>query len=103
MNLRGNDVRHTPVFLAFARIDKDKVSLYTDSSAFSEEITAALAEDDIVLKPYMDVYDELKTLSGENLMYDPVKVNYALSQCVPEGIRVLPSDINEMIPKSVKK
>ena len=56
MNLRGNDVRHTPVFLAFARIDKDKVSLYTDSSAFSEEITAALAEDDIVLKPYMDVY-----------------------------------------------
>ena len=102
MNLRGNDVRHTPVFLAFARIDKDKVSLYTDSSAFSEEITAALAEDDIVLKPYMDVYDELKTLSGENLMYDPVKVNYALSQCVPEGIRVLPSDINEMIPKSVK-
>ena len=102
MNLRGNDVRHTPVFLAFARIDKDKVSLYTDSSAFSEEITAALAEDDIVLKPYMDDYDELKTLSGENLMYDPVKVNYALSQCVPEGIRVLPSDINEMIPKSVK-
>lgn len=102
MNLRGNDVRHTPVFLAFAKIDRDKVSLYADSSAFSEEITAALAKDGIVLKPYMDVYDELKILSGENLMYDPVKVNYALSQCVPEGVQVLPSDINEMIPKSVK-
>lgn len=102
MNLRGNDVRHTPVFLAFAKIDRDKVSLYANSSAFSEEITAALAKDGIVLKPYMDVYDELKILSGENLMYDPVKVNYALSQCVPEGVQVLPSDINEMIPKSVK-
>ena len=102
MNLRGNDVRHTPVFLAFAKIDRDKVSLYADSSAFSEEITAALAKDGIVVKPYMDVYDELKILSGENLMYDPVKVNYALSQCVPEGVQVLPSDINEMIPKSVK-
>lgn len=102
MNLRGNDVRHTPVFLAFAKIDRDKVSLYADSSAFSEEITAALAKDGIVLKPYMDVYDELKILSGGNLMYDPVKVNYALSQCVPEGVQVLPSDINEMIPKSVK-
>lgn len=102
MNLRGNDVRHTPVFLAFAKIDRDKVSLYADSSAFSEEITAALAKDGIVLKPYMDVYDELKILSGENLMYDPVKVNYALSQCVPEEVQVLPSDINEMIPKSVK-
>lgn len=102
MNLRGNDVRHTPVFLAFAKIDRDKVSLYANSSAFSEEITAALAKDGIVLKPYMDVYDELKILSGENLMYDPVKVNYALSQCVPEEVQVLPSDINEMIPKSVK-
>ena len=51
MNLRGNDVRHTPVFLAFAKIDRDKVSLYADSSAFSEEITAALAKDGIVLKP----------------------------------------------------
>lgn len=102
LNLRGNDVRHTPVFLAFARIDKEKVNLYADSNAFSKEITTALAEDGVVLKPYMDVYDELKTLSGGSLIYDPVKVNYALSQCVPEDVRVLPSDINEMIPKSVK-
>lgn len=102
MNLRGNDVKHTPVFLAFAKIDKASVQLYADRSAFSEKVTAALAEDGVILKPYMEVYDDLKKLSKEKLMYDPVKVNYALSQCVPESVSVISSDIDEMIPKSVK-
>lgn len=102
MNLRGNDVKRTPVFLSFAKIDKTSVSLYADRKAFSEEVTAALAEDGVILKPYMEIYDDLKMLFEEKLMYDPVKVNYALSCCVPETVQVISTDINEMIPKSIK-
>lgn len=102
MNLRGNDVKRTPVFLSFAKIDKTSVSLYADRRAFSEAVIGALEEDGVILKPYMEIYDDLKMLSEGKLMYDPVKVNYALSRCVPENVRVISSDINEMIPKSVK-
>ena len=102
MNLRGSDVSHTPVFLAFALIEQDTVQLYADNRAFSEAVTEALAGDGIILKPYMEIYEDLKKLSEGKLMYDSEKVNYALCQCVPKTVSVLPADIHEMIPKAVK-
>lgn len=102
MNLRGNDVKHTPVFLAFAKIDREDVRLYAERSAFSETIITELAADGIELRPYMQIYEDLKHLSDGKLMYDPAKVNYALSQCVPKNVQVILSDINEMIPKAIK-
>ena len=102
MNLRGNDVKHSPVFLAFAKIDRDDVRLYAERSAFSETIITELAADGIELRPYMQIYEDLKHLSDGKLMYDPAKVNYALSQCVPKNVQVILSDINEMIPKAIK-
>ena len=102
MNLRGSDVSHTPVFLAFALIEQDTVQLYADGRAFSEAVTETLAGDRIILKPYMEIYEDLKKLSEGKLMYDSEKVNYALCQCVPKTVSVLPADIHEMIPKAVK-
>ena len=102
MNLRGSDVSHAPVFLAFALIEQDTVQLYADGRAFSEAVTETLAGDGIILKPYMEIYEDLKKLSEGKLMYDSEKVNYALCQCVPKTVSVLPADIHEMIPKAVK-
>ena len=102
MNLRGSDVSHTPVFLSFALIGQDTAWLYADSRAFSDAVADTLAEDGIILKPYMEIYDELKRLSEGKLMYDSSKVNYALCQCVPKTVSVILADIHEMIPKAVK-
>ena len=102
LNLRGDDVKHTPVFLAFALVTQDKTYLYGDQKAFSEEICKGLAADDVVLKPYMDIYADLKMIEGGRLIYDASKVNYALSQCVGDSVSVIASDINVMIPKSIK-
>ena len=101
-NLRGGDVAHTPVFLAFALIDKEKAELYVYDSAFSEAIRETLMADGIGLKSYMDIYKDLADLDGGSLLYDGTKVNYALARSVAENVRVIPVDINQMIPKSVK-
>lgn len=102
LNLRGDDVKHTPVFLAFALVDREKVYLYADEQAFSEEICENLKKDGVKLKPYMNIYQDLKSIKDGNIMYDASKVNYALSQCVDAAVPVILSDINAMIPKSVK-
>lgn len=101
-NLRGGDVAHTPVFLAFALIDREKAALYVYDSAFSEAIRETLMADGIGLKSYMDIYKDLADLDGGSLLYDGTKVNYALARSVAENVRVIPVDINQMIPKSVK-
>ena len=61
LNLRGDDVKHTPVFLAFILVEPDKVRLYADVSAFSENIRKALGEDGVELKDYMDVFRSADT------------------------------------------
>ena len=101
LNLRGDDVTHNPVFLSFALISKEKSYLYVDESAVSETIREHLLADGVELKAYSSVYDDLKGLTG-SILYDASKVNYALSQCVPESVHVVPVDINVMIPKSIK-
>lgn len=102
LNLRGDDVAHTPVFLSFALVTEENTSLYVDKSAFSAEICEQLLADGVELKPYMDIYEDLKHLGKESILYDASKVNYALCQCIPEGVRVIPADVNVMIPKSIK-
>lgn len=102
LNLRGDDVKHTPVFLAFILVEPDKVRLYADVSAFSENIRKALGEDGVELKDYMDVYKDLEAVEDGSLMYDPTKVNYALSQCVQDSVSVIKTDNNYLLPKSIK-
>ena len=102
MNLRGDDVTHTPVFLSFALVNEEKTWLYVDQNAFSDEICGKLSADGVELKPYMAIYDDLKALDETSLLYDASKVNYALCQCIPGHVKVIPSDINVMIPKSIK-
>ena len=102
LNLRGGDVTHTPVFLAFALVSEGKTNLYVDQAAVSETICRNLAADGVELKPYMSIYDDLKMLDGGKLLYDASKVNYALSQCVPGSVEIVPSDIHVLIPKAIK-
>ena len=101
LNLRGDDVTHNPVFLSFALISKDKSCLYVDENAVSDVIREHLLADGVELKAYNNIYDDLKVLNG-SILYDASKVNYALSQCVPEQVKVVPVDINVMIPKAIK-
>lgn len=102
LNLRGDDVNHTPVFLAFVLVGEDATRLYVDEAAFSKEICEHLAADGVELKPYMSIYGDLKKLDGGKVLYDASKVNYALSQCIPENVSVLPTDIHLLIPKAIK-
>lgn len=102
LNLRGDDVTHTPVFLSFALVNMEKTFLYVDEKAFSETICGQLQKDHVELRPYMSIYDDLKKLDGSSILYDASKVNYALSQCLAENVKVIPADINVMIPKCIK-
>ena len=103
LNLRGNDVACTPVFLSFLLLSADRAVLCIQRSAVSAEIAAALAADGVTLAPYEDIYALVRALpDGARLLLDEHSANYALTQSVPGGVEVLnrPSPIGLM--KAVK-
>lgn len=84
-NIRGNDIPHFPVILAYSVVTLDCAYLFVDRAKLSAAIVDVLAKDNIIIKNYDDVYDFAKSLSGRVLL-DRAKINYALYFNLPDTV-----------------
>ena len=76
LNLRGNDILHTPVFMSYMVILDKEVYLFCDIERFDSEILEELYDDGVILRPYDSYYGFLKQISGRQILIDENKVNY---------------------------
>ena len=76
LNLRGNDIAYTPVFLAYMVITNKEVYLFANLQRFSSEILDELYADEVIIRPYDSYYSFLETLDREKIVLDENKVNY---------------------------
>lgn len=78
LNLRGNDVQYCPVFLAYAMIDKEHMTLFVHRECMSDELVKILFADQIEIKNYEEIYDFIKAFQAEKIFLDKAKTNYTL-------------------------
>lgn len=84
LNFRGDDIDFFPLVLSYATVWKDHVDLYMDGRKLNDEIRARFAEDDVIVHPYNDIYEDVKKIgAGETVLIDPMKMNYALYKSLP--------------------
>ncbi len=103
LNLRGNDVKNTPVFLAYFLLTKSRAALCAQKEAFSEEIRKKLAQAGVNLYPYESIEEQTASLPlGTRLLADAGKVNYRLLQAVPEGVKRVGGESPIALLKAVK-
>ena len=76
LNMRGNDIAYTPVFLAYMVFDKDDVYLFTDLERIKEEDFASLYNDGLIIRPYLEYYEFIKGIKRSVILMDDNKVNY---------------------------
>ena len=81
-NLRGNDVACNPVVLSYALISKAYIKLYVNDGVLSSELISILNNDGVTILDYNDIYNDVKTLANDVVVYQKNKVNYALSDLV---------------------
>ena len=91
-NLRGDDVEHTPVFFAFALIGGDTDTLYVMDNSFKRENT----------RPYMQIFDDLKSLKNCSIMLDRKNASYALAECLDGSVRIIDRENPIELMKAVK-
>lgn len=102
-NFRGNDIEFFPLVLSYAIITMDKADLYIDEAKFSPELKAELEKDGVVFQAYNNIYEDIKHVSeDEVLMIDPVRLNYALYNNIPENVKKVEVRNPEIIFKAVK-
>ncbi len=90
LNLRGSDVDCNPVFLSYLLIGKENAVLFANETVFAEH-KDYLSSLNIMLKPYNDIYEYVKTINrGSSFMIDENKLNYSLYAILNELHTVKP-------------
>ncbi|XP_052194614.1 aminopeptidase P2 isoform X4 [Diospyros lotus] len=80
LNLRGNDVPHSPVMYAYLIVEMDGAKLFIDNSKVSIEVIGYLKNAGIELRPYESILSEVESLAmrGAHLWLDTSSVNAAI-------------------------
>lgn len=90
-NLRGGDVAHCPVALAYALVTLTDATLFVDAASVTHEVAAHLKESRVSIAPYEGVTAALAAAAAAGLKVyaDPQRVSLALFEaatgCVTSG------------------
>ena len=104
-NIRGGDVRHTPVTLAYAILEADgSATLFIDEDKLGEDVPAQLG-DEVRLAPYDDFYAALESRGqkGQAVLADPASANAAVfARLEAGGARIVRAADPCALPKARK-
>lgn len=103
LNMRGNDIEFFPLVLSYAIITREQVKLYIDESKLDKEAKAEFAKDGVILRPYFEIYEDVKSIAKEEaVLVDPARLNYALYRNIPEDVKKVEKCNPEVLFKAVK-
>lgn len=103
LNLRGNDVRNTPVFLAYMLITQNRNVLCLHLEILPEKIRAGLQKAGVETADYQEIEGLLQELpEGTVLQADRESVNYHLWECIPDGISIRDKESPVVRSKAIK-
>lgn len=103
LNLRGGDVKNTPVFLAYMLITKKRALLCAQKAAFSEQVCRELEKAGVTLLPYESITDLVAALpSGQKILVDETKVSYRLLKALSGDVEKIDRPSPIALLKAVK-
>ena len=76
LNLRGDDVECTPVFLSFMLITSLDATLYVQKASIQDEMVKELENDGIAVEDYFKIYDALENTKNKKVWIDKNSANY---------------------------
>lgn len=88
-NIRGGDIDFNPVPLAYAMIGKDEALLYAAPDAAGPAVRAALEKDGVVIRPYLQIFEDLKKLSDTAVIMDLSTCSAALAEALSSSCTLL--------------
>ena len=90
LNLRGNDVRNTPVFLSYMLIGQEKAVLCVQEQILSEEIREKLRMAGVDLASYDKIEELLCRLKpGQHIWVDSKQISYRLLHSIPDQVAIV--------------
>ncbi|NFG19839.1 aminopeptidase P family protein [Clostridium botulinum] len=87
-NIRGNDVKDTPVVLAYAIVNEEKATLYIYKNKLSNEDQIKLNNEGIKIDEYNNIFEDVKDIKN-SVILDPNKVSGYIYTLINENVKVI--------------
>ncbi|WP_315079223.1 aminopeptidase P family protein [uncultured Clostridium sp.] len=87
-NIRGNDVKDTPVVLAYAVVNEEKATLYIDKNKLSNEDEIKLNNQGIKVEEYNKIFEDVKDIKN-SVIVDPNKVSGYIYTLINDNVEVI--------------
>ncbi len=106
-NLRGDDVKHTPVFFAYAMITPKEDRLYVMDESLLEDAKDAHRGmkahlENVTLRRYARFLEDIKRLPTGRLLLDRENTSYAILHTLPDGIEIISCENPVAAMKAIK-
>lgn len=103
LNLRGDDVKNTPVFLSYMVVGMDKAVLCVHEEILSAPIKEKLLAAGVEIEDYEQVDGLItKIAEGKTVWADKGRVSERLIHCIPEGVGQIDSASPLELMKAIK-
>lgn len=90
LNIRGSDVKFSPLLTSFAVIDDKQILLFADENKIQHKMAKEFDTEGIVILPYEEIAGILSTLpSDSSLLLSPSSTSVSLFNSIPRGMRVI--------------
>ena len=94
-NIRGDDIAHSPVVLAYALVGIKDAVLFVDHAKIPFPLQKILKKQGVTLRPYESVGQALKAIkAGITLCFNPRRVNKWVADSIPKGVRRIEDSID---------
>lgn len=87
-NIRGNDVKDTPVALSYAIVNENEAKLYIDKNKVSDNDEKALKSEGIIIKGYEDIFKDIESIDTSTIL-DPNKISGYIYKTIVKNVKVI--------------
>lgn len=100
LNIRGNDLKYSPVLLSFALIGYDQILLFVNEAAIPVKTASEFDKSGIVMLPYQETTEIIAPLTrGQSVLLDPRTTSVSIFNSLSGASRIM-EDIS--VPAKLK-
>jgi Xaa-Pro aminopeptidase len=90
LNIRGNDIKYSPLLISFALVAEEQVLLFIEESKIPLKLASEFDRLGIVMLPYEEAEGIISTLaSGSTILLNPANTSRSLFKAIPAGIDII--------------
>ncbi len=89
LNIRGYDIKYSPVIISFAIIGEEQILLFTDEAKIPLRLASDFDKSGIVILPYEEAAGMLSTLSAAStILITTETTSVSLFSAIPDGMKI---------------